>query len=292
MDAPQNDLSAVFIHTYEQTLHQLVLMGPKLLVALALLLAGWAVASLFTRLGSSLISLILRLVGRFFPEYSKHHNLVFSTTQQRLFGKVIFWLVMFFFIAAACNVLGLQYVSRWLDELFIYFPRVIAGIIIISAGYVLSQVAGLMVSSAVLTTQFPQIQLFARAVQALVFFAALIIGIEQLGINLKFITQFFISCTSVILLGFSIAFALGARKVVENVLGMQQLSKNVKVGDQLKLGDLEGRVVDIGNTMLILECGQSRAQIPGHFFNSQASVHSPGQNSTANAETNSTNNTP
>ena len=273
MEASQNDLGAVFLQTYEQTLQQLVLMAPKLLIALALLLLGWAVASLFTRLGATLISLALKFVGRFFPEYSKHHSLVFGSTQKKLFNKLIFWLVMLFFIAAACNVLGLQYVTRWFDELFIYFPRVVAGIIIISSGYILSQVAGLMVGSAGFSSRFPQLQLFSRAVQALVFFAALIIGIEQLGINLEFITRFFIACTSILLLGFSLAFALGAKQVVENILGMQHLGKTIKVGDQIKLGELEGRVVDMQSGMLILECGKDRAQIPGHLFNKQTSLH-------------------
>ena len=282
MDTSQSDLGAVFVQTYEQTLHQLILMGPTLLVALALLLAGWAVASLFTRLGSTLISLCLSLIARFFPEYSRHHSLVFSPTQQKLFGKVIFWLVMFFFIAAASNVLGLQYVSRWLDQLFIYFPRLIAGVVIISAGYIFSQVAGLMVSSAIFRSQFPQAQLFARAVQALVFFAALIIGIEQLGINLQFITQFFIASTSIILLGFALAFALGSKQTVENILGMQQLRKVVKVGDYFHFGELEGRIVELGNTMLILDCDNKRAQIPGHVFNSQSSFHSTQHTETKN----------
>lgn len=269
---PQNDLGAVFIYTYEQTLQQLVLMAPKLLVAIALLLTGWAVASLFTRLGSSLISLILKLIGRFFPEYSNQHTLVFSKTHQKLFGKVIFWIVMFFFIAAACNVLGLQYVSRWLDEIFIYFPRLLAGVVIITGGYILSQVAGLMVTSTVQSTQFPQIQLFARSVQAVVFFAALVIGIEQLGVNLKFITQLFIACTSVLLAGFSLAFALGSKQLVENILGMQQVKKNVSIGDELKLADVQGRVIDMSNTMLVLESDDNTLYLPGHLFNSHSSL--------------------
>lgn len=267
-----SDLSAIFAFTYEQTVQQILLLAPKLIVAIALLLIGWLIASLLARASSSLISLTGKAITRFFPGYVQRQNLALRQTHHQLMSKIIFWLAMLFFIAAACNALGLNFFAKWIEEFFSYFPQFIAGIAIIVGGYMLSRVVKIMVVTTADTANFKQTELLGNSAQVAVFFTALVVGVEQLGINVQFLTQLFIAISAVLVAGFSLAFALGAKQLVENIIGIQQARRRFKIGDKIAIGDAEGILIEITTTALVLDSDDQTFNVPGHFFSELSSV--------------------
>ena len=116
---------------------------------------------------------------------------------------------------------------------------------------------------------FKQSELLGTSVQVAVFFTAVVIGVEQLGINIHFFTQFFIVTSAILLFGFSLAFGLGAKDLIGNIIGSQQAQKIIRIGDEIAIDDIEGVVIEISSTALILETEAGRTTLPAHWFSNK-----------------------
>jgi len=179
-----------------------------------------------------------------------------------LVGNITFWSVLLFFMAASANMLDWQIFSDFLGTLLTYLPHLFAGLLIILAGFVLGGVARSLIETAAATAGIARPDLPARIAQVAVVMTALIIGIEQLGINITFLTTTFIVIAGVLLSGAALAFGLGAKHFVANLIGAQISQKHYQVGQWVKLGDIEGYLLEITQTALVLDTERGRAVVP------------------------------
>jgi len=72
--------------------------------------------------------------------------------------------------------------------------------------------------------------------------------------------------------GGALAFSLGARQMVSNLLAAQQLRQHYQVGDHIRIGELDGTVLEITARSVILETEEGRAQVPACQFDEQPCV--------------------
>lgn len=260
------DWQDVLVLTYEQLLHQLVVFAPKLLGALLLLAIGGLIAFLLAKMARTGVKLSERLLIRLFPSFWIKPDDRFRQVNTNIIGKIVFWLVFLFFIAAGANSLGLEMVSNWMGQLLLYLPKLVVGLLIMIGGYLISNAIKYMTVSAAESAGLKQAQWIGQSTQIAVFFTAIVIGVEQFGINIHFFTQFFIVLSAILLGGFSLTFALGAKTLVANIIGAQQASKFIRLGDEISIAGIEGVVVEISGTMLVIESHQGRITVPANFF--------------------------
>lgn len=252
--------------TYEQLLHQLIVFAPKLFGAFLLLVVGGVVAFLLSKATRAGVHFFERIFVRLLPSVFIKSDPRLRSVNTHTISRIVFWLVFLFFVAAATNSLGLNLVSMWMGELLLYLPKLVVGLLIMASGYLISNVVEAMVVSAAESAGSRQAMWIGKITQFAVFFTAIVIGIEQFGINLQFFTQFFVVMSAVLLGGFSLAFAFGAKRLVANIIGAQQASRFLKLGDEVTIADIDGVVVEISNTMLIIESSQGHMTIPASFF--------------------------
>ncbi len=62
--------------------------------------------------------------------------------------------------------------------------------------------------------------------------------------------------------GLGLAFGLGARDTVENLLAAHYLRRQVRPGDTVELGGVRGRVVEVEDTVLVLDSETGRTLVP------------------------------
>lgn len=252
--------------TYEQILQQLIVFAPKLIGVVLLLLVGWVIALLLAKAARGGIYFLNRLLIKLFPNVFLRPESHVGIPYINIISKCVFWLVLLFFIAAAANSLGLNIVSQWMSQFILYLPRFAAGLLIIVGGYFAGSVIKMMAESTAQSAGFTQTELLGRSVQAAIFFTAIVIGIEQLGINIQFFTQFVIVIAAVIIFGFSLAFGLGARDLISNIVGVQQAQKTCRLGDHIKIAGVEGVLIEITRSTLILEADSGRVTVPAYLF--------------------------
>jgi hypothetical protein len=244
---------------------------PYLFGALLLLLVGWLAARL-ARIGAvKLGDAINRLLGRFLSvERLTHVRL--SPRGIRLLGDVTFWLIIFVFLTGATKIAQLDAFYSWLQTIVGYLPTLIAGGLIVFAGYLVSGLVRDLVTAAVEAAGVKQSGMFGVVAQGVTFLTALVIGIGQIGIDVTFLVTITAIAFGAVLAAFSLAFGLGARTLVSNLIGANYLQQHLRRGQVVRIGDIEGEILDMTPVNVVIAGPAGRAIIPAKVFHEQVTV--------------------
>jgi Ca2+/Na+ antiporter len=151
--------------------------------ALAVLVLGFILG----KLAESAIRQILVVADRLVARYGTRQQALFSPLFQRVFGLVTYATVLVIAVILAVRLLDIEQLSSWLDAALAYVPRFVVGLFIIGIGNVVG--ALLRNLTAGLLGNGNANALGPRLVHAGVVAVAVITGLEQLGIDISFITQ-------------------------------------------------------------------------------------------------------
>ncbi|MEQ9641540.1 MAG: mechanosensitive ion channel [Alphaproteobacteria bacterium] len=244
---------------------------PSLLMAILLLVLGWVVARVLraiTLRSARTLNRGAQAVG--LGGFVRTASLEGSTT--RILASIIYWLVILFFLTAATRVLGLYVFAGWLDQLVGYLPNILSGCLIIFAGAILAGIARDATTAALPGLSEQQRMLAGRLVQGLTLVILLVVGLDQIGIDITVIITVLAVAIAAFLGGLSLAFSLGARAFVSNVIGAHYLDRDFDVGQRIRIAGLEGTILEVTAVAVILETADGRLTVPAHLFAEQATL--------------------
>jgi len=264
-------LRASLANAFSQLGAQLAEYAPKLLGAALLLLVGWLIARLLRGLAVRLMHLLELLLHRLWRGPAGRTSVLPSASVE-IVGTILFWVVIVFFAAAATHVLGLYAFSSWLKDLMAYLPTLVAGLLIILAGVLLSGFArDLTVAALVALPDSQRLQL-GRIVQGAILVTAVVMGADQIGIEITFVVVLAAVTTSAVIGGVALAVSLGARTYVANLIGAHYLRHAFEPGQRVRIGATEGTILELTAVSVVLETAQGRANIPGKVYNEEMIV--------------------
>lgn len=257
-------VSTVFQNMGGQVLQYL----PNVAVAVVLLVFGWLLA----KLGRLLVVRMIGGLDHVWQRFVSRRGLEHMQSRQpptRLVGELVFWLLMLVFVTLATEVLGLDVFGTWLKQIVAYLPLAAAGLLIVLVGFVVSSLARNLVASAASTAGLARGDLLARSAQIIILFIAIILGIDQIGIDIMFLSVVTSIVLATMLGGIALAFGLGARNHVSNIIASNQLRQIYQIGDRVRIGDVEGRVMNITLSRVILESENGSVDVPAKLFDEQ-----------------------
>lgn len=262
------NLQAQLTGMYAQVSQSVVEFAPKVVGALVILVIGYVIAQV--------LKVITRaIVSRFDPVFKK--MLDRPTTAEDtsnyafLFGKVIFWIVILFFLTAAVNFLGWEMASDGMASLIGYLPNFISGLLIIFLGFMVSNLLKTATIQAAQSANIDQYEVLGQAVRVMVLLTAFIIGVQQAGIDVEFISTVLTVVIGLSVAGFALAFGLGGKDAAANFMGAQHAKKHLRVGDNVRIGQVEGRLAEVTHSSIILDTTQGRTMVPAKLFHQEFS---------------------
>ncbi|MFO7872330.1 MAG: hypothetical protein R6U26_01655 [Candidatus Undinarchaeales archaeon] len=149
-----------------------------------------------------------------------------------IFSEVIKWIIYLLFISQAAEVLNITIVATAMNSLVLFLPRILAGIIIISVGYVIAR----YVEDIVGGSKFAYSGLMAKVFFFFVVYLSIAIGLNALNtaqytlIDPTLINNILLIIVGAVGFGFAIAMGLGLKtafKKVGNELG-KSMVKSLK----------------------------------------------------------------
>ena len=164
-------------------------------------------------------------------------------TAASLAASGVYWLILVATVAVAVDALDLPVLRRWMGAVATHLPRfVIAGALVVG-GVVLARLASNAIVKA--GSRFPaaQSRRLARLTRVAIIVAATLIAAAQLGLDVSLVTSFFLIAWAAALGAAALAFGLGAREVIANILAMHYVTQSFRVGQRVRVGPDEGRVV-------------------------------------------------
>ena len=255
-------------HNLVISFNDLVTHLPDFIGALLLLLVGWLAARLVRYLSTKLLLLLNRSLERLFSGRSQL-ILRFSSGMIRLVSTVLFWITLFVFTTAALRVAGLIGIAQWLERIVDYLPSLVTGGFIILVGYVLSSVVKDATLAAARSAALAEADLVSLIAQGITFITALIIGMEQIGVDVTFLTTIVGVSIAALLAGFALAFGIGARTLVGNLIAAYYMRELLEPGQKVRIGEHEGKVLKLSATTIILDTAEGRTSIPASCYQQQ-----------------------
>lgn len=268
---------AAIEETYTDLSQQFIAFFPQLLGTAALLLLGYVLARTLALSARKLVEGLDALFVRLTHSHSIDRERI-QRSYALIISKLVFWVVLLFFFAVSANVLGWNLFSGWLDRIVSYVPGLVTGLVIILGGFLLGGFAHTGVTTATQRAQLEQSALMARAAQIVIIFSAIIIGVEQIGLNIGFLSNLIVVVIAILLAGAALAFSLGARNLVANVIGAQYTRRHCRVGDFLRLGEVEGEIVEVAQASIVVATENGKAVIPAKQFHEQVCFITPALN--------------
>ena len=244
---------------------------PELLAALALVLLGllvaWLVRGAVHRFGIGINGLLDRILRR--PGLE---GVRLSPGALRIVGTVLYWVVLMVFVAEAARVARLDAVASWLREIVEFLPRLAAGGLIVLAGYVVSTLVRDVVTAKVPAGHGGQEEFAAFVAQAATFLLAVVIGLEQVGIDVTLVMIVIGIVLGGAFTSLAVAFGLGARPLVSNLIAAHDLRQHYAAGQRVVLGGVRGEILQITATSVLVETAEGRAVVPARVFHEEATL--------------------
>lgn len=200
---------------------KVIALIPQLIGALLVLVVGLIVASLLGKLTKKLVDYthIDKLFLKFkVTEKFEGMGLKFNV------AAIVAWIVKWFFIIvtliAVVDILKLDQVTKFLQDVAMYIPNVVVAVIILVIGLVIGQFVFQVVEKSTKTSHLTASvgdALAAIAKWAIVIFA-LMASLSQLGIATRLIEILFTGFVAMLALAFGLAFGLGGREKADKFL--------------------------------------------------------------------------
>jgi small-conductance mechanosensitive channel len=153
-----------------------------------------------------------------------------------------------------------------------YLPTVFVGALIVIAGFLVSKLAREVVQAAAVKAGERQRVMIGRVVQAGILITAILVGAEQIGIRVTFLVILAATVCISLVGAVALALSIGAREYVANLIGAHYLRQRYSIGQHVRVAGIEGRILELTETAVILETAEGRASIPAKVFNEQTIV--------------------
>ncbi|MCW8901669.1 MAG: mechanosensitive ion channel [Gammaproteobacteria bacterium] len=261
----------VFIAEFQSLMSHVFNYLPKIAVAVLVLVIGWVIARLSRLLVVRMISRLDQLWQNFIMKRGSVH-LQPRQPPARIVGGLVFWLLLLIFVTLATEILGLDIFGIWLKAITTYLPLVIAGLLIVIIGFIVSSLARDLVSSTMTSSGMSHGDLLGRSAQIVILFIAIVIGVDQIGIDIKFLSVIVGIILSAVLGSLALAFGLGAQTHVRNIIAANQLRQLYQIGDKVRVGNIEGRIVDILVSRVLIETETGSVDVPAKIFDEEVTT--------------------
>ena len=237
---------------------------PSILAVLVMLAVGWLVARFAQRVVRRLGTASNRWLTRAFPS-GIFSGARMSSLAVTLISEIVFWATVLITVTMAARFAELGSVSQWLDRITAQLPNLIAGVSIVIVGYFLSVFVREQFPEQPGTDDSKGRPLGGRISQAVVVSIALIVGLDQVGIDVTLLIGLALVITAGILTAVAVAFASGARNHISNLIGVRTARASLGVGMTIRVGEFEGEIVELTPTLIALETDEGRILVPGRL---------------------------
>ncbi|MEM7791139.1 MAG: hypothetical protein AAF546_07050 [Verrucomicrobiota bacterium] len=265
------DWKGAIHETYVDLSRNVIDFAPEFLGAAALLGVGWILAHILKLATRKLIQSFDSVFKRATRSHDGHREQI-EQYYTLILSQVVYWAVILFFVTASANLIGWEMFSDWMDRLIQFLPNMLTGLLIILGGFLLSSATYSAVLTAGRNARVTQTLSLARTAQITILVSAVIIGAEQIGLHVQFLTTALIVIVGVLLAGACLAFGLGAKTIVANTIGAQYTRKHCSVGEHLKVGEYEGEILEVTRTNIVLDTEKGRAILPAKLFQEEACI--------------------
>jgi len=261
-----SDMGDLLVNSKEK----LIAILPNLIFAIIIVLVGMLIARLLQGLVNRLINNLDRYISHKKPESGITRFRLDGSV--RLVGKIVYWIIIVFFLTIATEVMGLPLITTWLSGLVQYLPNLLIAAIMIFLGIIGGKLLRDIIITASGTAGLLYGNVLGKIVQYAVLLITILIALDQVGINIAILTELIDIVLAAVLFGAALAFGLGARTSISNILACYYLQNRYKVGETVRIDNIEGQIIEFTSTSIIVRSDTGQITIPAKKFSEETSI--------------------
>lgn len=242
---------------------QIMRILPGILAAILLLLVGWLLAKVFSRIISRLFRLLHfdKLATRI-NELKWMQKSEYKIVPSKIIGKFVYWVILLLFIITATDTLGWSAVSQSINQLITYLPQLFSAIIIFVVGFYLSNLIREFIKTTLQSFEIASASVLGETAFYIIMAIVAITALEQAGVETALLTSNITLIIGSFLLAFAVAFAISSREVFKNILSSYYGKGNFHVGQYIKYKNIKGEIVKIDRMHVTIKDGKTKYVIP------------------------------
>lgn len=196
-------------------------------------------------------------------------------------GSFLFWFGTSLGLLVAVAVLSRHSLDRVPDRIAEFIPNFLIGGLIVIAGYALAIGISAGVGQSVLSATGVRHRGVERTLRVAILATAVCLALGEVGVNTSILGLVMAMAVAGPLLSAVLLTAFGARHVAADLASGRALRGQLRVGDRLELGELEGVISAINPVTLELEEDDGRrVHLPLHLLTESAFATSPSRSHT------------
>lgn len=260
------------LESFENLLNSIITAAPKVAVGIVLIVLGLVAAKL--------VEIVLRMIlvrVRFDSLVEKtgvDKALQRIGLRQQLdvfLPRLAYFLVIFLLAKTASDALDLAAISNAIGAFFSYLPNIVAALLLLILGSTVGQFAGQTVTQAAESSGIDFAPALGKLVSGLIIFVVAMMAIAQLKIDtdmVRIVTSFILGGGA---LAFGLAFGLGTRDIVRNIVAGFYARKFLAIGKNMEIAGRSGVLTAITATHAILESEGHDISVANSTFLDQVS---------------------
>jgi hypothetical protein len=242
---------------------EVALVIPNLLGAIAVLIMGW----LATKLVVGIVKRALKLakadkLDDKINEIELLEGKKLNFNVIKIVSKFVKWVMYIMIIIIVTDILNLTMVSEEIKNLLRYLPKLFSALIIFTIGLLLANFIKKGIKSFFESMDLSGSKIISQIVFLLLLVFISITALNQGGVDTEIITSNITMIIAAFLLAFSIAFGLGAQKIVGDLLRTFYARKTYEIGQIIEFKDIKGEVEAIDNIAVRIKTKEGKLVIP------------------------------
>lgn len=241
---------------------------PKILAAIFLIVIGWYLAGLVSRLvGRLMAKMGINKLGDTIGLTKTLKSARFTRAPSDIIGLLFFWLILLLFVITAIETLGLPRLSSALDDMVMYLPKVLVAIFILVVGLLLAQAVQGIVEPTLASMGLNYGRNLGNIAYGMIIIIVLSLAIGELEIETLLLNSVIIILLAALALAGALSLGLGTRGLSNDIVSGVYAREMLCPGERLEFDGQIGVVEEVGTmkTRMLLDDGASLS-IPNHLL--------------------------
>jgi prepilin signal peptidase PulO-like enzyme (type II secretory pathway) len=208
----------MLLESIRESLHQVAIFLPRLLLAFVIIVAGWLVAkairfAVVKALRAINFNVVTEKAG--IDHFLQQGGAQFDTV--RLLGGLAYWLVILAALMVASSTLEATHVTELIGRIVLFVPKVMLAVVIVVFGAYFARFVAAALTTYLRDSHVGEAALIGRLALYAIMVFVIMIALDQMGLA-DIIRQAFLILVAGVALGLALAFGLGGQKRAADVI--------------------------------------------------------------------------
>jgi preprotein translocase subunit YajC len=236
---------------------------PRFAMALIMLMIGYFVANMVAKVISKVLSKIgIDTLGKKLNDVDFMQENNVEVKISTIISKAAYYLLMMIFLIASTDLLGVPVISNFVGSMLNYFPKLMSALAIVLIGIFVADMISKVVRTTCDSLGLPSGKLIGGVVFYLLFVTIAVSALAQADINTDFLANNITMILGAGALAFAIGYGLASRDLASNYLASFYNKNKVRVGDEIVMEGVRGKVVLIDSNSLVIQTNDSAIIFP------------------------------